>query len=46
MTPKLARSQLTLLQWVDAYDPGSVHLGSMERLQMMATFFFVCVWTK
>lgn len=33
--------QLRSLKWEDAYDPSSVHLGTMEHLQLLSTFFSV-----
>jgi hypothetical protein len=37
----ISAPQLKSLLWKDAYDPSSVHLGSMECLQTLCTFFSV-----
>ncbi|TVU40538.1 hypothetical protein EJB05_14005 [Eragrostis curvula] len=41
---KISAPQLKLLNWTDSYDPSSVHLSTMERLQTLSSFF--CVYGK
>ncbi|KAJ1294213.1 hypothetical protein BS78_01G128700 [Paspalum vaginatum] len=37
----ISAPQLVTLAWTDPYDPSSVHLGEMKRLQSLSPFFFV-----
>ncbi|TVU40515.1 hypothetical protein EJB05_13982, partial [Eragrostis curvula] len=37
----ISAPQLKVLTWIDAYDSSSVHLGSMEHLEKLCTFYFV-----
>ncbi|PUZ74814.1 hypothetical protein GQ55_1G096000 [Panicum hallii var. hallii] len=37
----ISAPQLATLEWMDPYDPSSVHLGEMEHLQLLRPFFFL-----